>query len=113
MVRSTQFKVERTSDANGTRRLELTGELDLATTPRLENEVNRALSDGANSILIGLTNLTFLDSTGLRLFLHLNERSASDGWALTLLGPSEQVRTILRITGSDGELPIVEETSAP
>lgn len=110
MVRPTQFKVERGPESSEECRLSVTGELDLATTPHLEAEVNRALAVGVGSILIDLASVNFIDSTGLRMFLRLNEQAASDGWRLLLVQPSRQMRTILQVTGSADELPIAEES---
>jgi anti-anti-sigma factor len=110
MVRPTDFKVERSPIADGTCRLAIAGELDLATTPKLEDEVNKALLGGARMVEIDLANLGFIDSTGLRLFLQLNERAASDGFSLLMVRPSRPVRTLLRITGSGDKLPIGEES---
>lgn len=109
MVRPTEFKVERSSISHEACRLSIAGELDLATAPTLEDAVNKALLDGATTIEIDLANLSFIDSTGLRLFLQLNERAAPDGWSLLMVKPSEPVRAILRITGCGDELPIGEE----
>lgn len=113
MVRPAQFKIEQSSAADGIRRLAVIGELDIATAHRLEQEVNTAVAEGAKVILVDLANLSFIDSTGLRVFLRLNEQATSTGWRLKMARPSEQVRTVLRVTGVEGELPIDREGSSP
>ncbi len=113
MVRPTGFKVERSQISNSACRLSVTGELDLATTPILEDEVHKTLLDGAKRIEIDLANLSFIDSTGLRMFLQLNEQAVSGGWSFLMLKPSGPVRTILQITGAGDELPISEESQSP
>lgn len=112
MVRPIQFTIEQTAN-DGIHTLSITGELDIATTPKLEEEVNNAIAQGANTVLIDLENLSFIDSSGLRMFLHLSHQAAGDGWRLVIANPSEQVRTVLRVTGTESELPIREETSTP
>jgi anti-sigma B factor antagonist len=112
MVRPAQFKIEQESGSDGTCTLAISGELDLATAPRLEQEVNTAVAEGAKVVVVDLTNLSFIDSTGLRVFLRLNEQAAAAGWRLTMVRPSEQVKTILRVTGAQGELPIQPRRSA-
>ncbi len=109
MVRPTPFKVERTPGTDGKCSLAVTGELDIATTPTLQDEVNKALADGAHTLEINLANLSFIDSSGLRMFLQLNEYATAQGWQLLLTSPSEQFSAILRVTGSDKELPIAQE----
>jgi anti-sigma B factor antagonist len=112
MVRPTQFTIEHLSLPEHGHRLSVSGELDLATTPQLEQQARTLLADGARSIVIDLANLKFIDSTGLRLLLVLSQQAADEGWRMLITRPSEQVRTILKITGTGAELPIEEDTSA-
>jgi anti-anti-sigma factor len=109
MVRQTPFKIERRPLTDSRCELLVSGELDLATTPRLNDEVCKAVADGAYTVEIDLANLTFIDSTGLRMFLELNEQASSRGWRLVLRNPSQPVSTILQITGSADEFPITQE----
>lgn len=89
------------------------GELDLATTPRLESEIEAAAAGEIKHLVIDLSEISFIDSSGLSMFLVLQERSASRGWELTLTRPSEAVRSILEITGSAQALPVVDDWRAP
>lgn len=106
MVRPGEFRIETKSISPGVRRVTPVGELDLATAPRLESELERALSAGAAQVVVDLSQVGFLDSTGLRMFLALNARAGAEGWLLTLTAPSEAVRGILQITGASGSLPL-------
>ncbi len=112
MVRPTQFKIEHQPLPEQGHRLSVSGELDLATTPQLEQQASTLLADGARSIVIDLANLDFIDSTGLRLLLLLSQQAADDGWRMLITRPSEQVQTILTITGTGTELPIEAATSS-
>jgi anti-sigma B factor antagonist len=112
MIRPTQFKIEHQPLPEQSHRLSVSGELDLATTPQLEQRAGALLADGARSIVIDLANLNFIDSTGLRLLLLLSQRAADEGWRMRITRPSEQVQTILKITGTGTELPIEEATSS-
>jgi anti-sigma B factor antagonist len=94
--------------ASGLCVLRPTGELDLATVPRLETAVSEALESGGNRIVLDLSELSFLDSSGLRLLLMLFDRATSDGWTLTLARPSEPVRGLFEMTGVAERLPVVE-----
>jgi anti-anti-sigma factor len=57
-------------------------------------------------LTLDLSNLTFMDSSGLRLLIELNARAGQDGWTLALL-PSrhESTNMVLRLTGADTALP--------
>ena len=92
-----------------TARLTPAGELDIATAPQLEQEVRSLLARGLRSVVIDLSRLTFIDSSALRLFIVLNERSIEDGWTLGLIRPTGQVRTVFEITGAEENLPFIED----
>jgi anti-anti-sigma factor len=91
-----------------TARLTPAGELDIATAPQLEQEVRSLLARGVRRVVIDLSRLTFIDSSALRLFIVLNERSAEDGWTLGLIRPTGQVRTVFEITGAEENLPFID-----
>ena len=54
----------------------VTGELDLATVDRVAHELQRAEATDARSILIDLSSLTFMDSTGIQLMVAANSARA-------------------------------------
>ena len=78
------------------------GELDLASAGRLEAEVMRARSTGASRIVLDLSQVDFIDSTGLRVLLSLRNDSKRNGHALLLVPPGPAVRRIFAITGTRG-----------
>jgi anti-sigma B factor antagonist len=105
-----QSALEIDSELRGdTARLTPSGELDIATAPQLEQEVRSMLARSVPNVLIDLSRLTFIDSSALRLFIVLNERSSSDGWKLSLIRPTGQVRSVFEITGAEDSLPFVDE----
>lgn len=78
-------------------RLILTGELDLATAPRLENRL-RQLQAENRAVRVDLSELEFMDSTGLHLFLHARDHARRTGWQLEVQGDlSPQVRRLFRL----------------
>ena len=86
--------------------LRLAGELDLATAPGL----TEALLDFASSegeVHLDLSEVSFLDSSGLRVILALARSRADNGSSVILLDPSVAVVRIFQIMGID-EHPVVE-----
>lgn len=110
MCQAPQFQIASQLEA-GTARVSLLGELDLATAPQVEQSVDAALAQGACAIVVDLSGLSFIDSSGLRLFILLNDRSAGEGWALSLTHPPEPSRAVFQITGAEENLPFVERAS--
>ena len=93
--------------------LSLAGELDLGTLAELAAHVDRVLAAAPQSLRLDLTDLRFMDSSGLRLLIELDERARREGWRLSLL-PSvhEQANTVLRMTGADTALPFERPPTA-
>jgi anti-sigma B factor antagonist len=110
-VPQTQFEMESASDGS-TGRLSLTGELDIATVPRVQQAVDAMLAAGVAHVTIDLAGVGFVDSSGLRMFIVLAQRATPEGWTLALTRPTPQALTVFRVSGVEHELPFVEDTSA-
>jgi anti-sigma B factor antagonist len=87
--------------------LRLDGELDLASVPLLEREVELAMLDDKATIVLDLRGLEFLDSTGLRTILLLDKRSSERGQTFALVRGSEQVQRLMSMTRVDEHLKII------
>jgi anti-sigma B factor antagonist len=83
------------------------GELDVATTPRLCEEVERALANGVTEVVIDCRHLAFLDSNGVGALLDLRKQLAARGGVLILFGPTGPVAQTLEVTGLDREFHVV------
>ena len=105
MVRSTKFDIAHTEDGDVVV-LSVTGELDMNTVDVLSERVQQRLDAGALSILIDLSDLAFMDSSGLRLLIALHNRAREEAWELRLRAPQDQAaRMVLHATGADEALP--------
>jgi anti-anti-sigma factor len=67
-MRPGDFKLQE-QGAGEQRKLLLKGELDLASAASLEEGIVRLCADGAGEIVLDLSELSFIDSTGLRTIL--------------------------------------------
>lgn len=86
----------------------LTGELDPATAPKLDAEIERVLAAGSvERLVLDLSGLTFLDSSGLRVFVTARESLVGQGGELSLRGTSANAKRLLDVTGL-GEIIDVE-----
>lgn len=95
-------------DPDGTPVIALAGQLDLATAPDAEHAF--ATLAGAeepahretNDVVVDVSDLTFMDSTGLTVLL----RAASRGYAVRLRRPTRSIRRLLAVTGLTTTLPV-------
>jgi anti-sigma B factor antagonist len=112
MIQASPFEIR--SELNeGRGRLILSGEFDIATAPQVENAAVSILAQRARHLVIDMSGLTFIDSSGLRTLIVLNDRSAAEGWTLALIRPSEPSLSVFEITGADENLPFTEEPRSP
>ena len=97
------LKVHRT-EQQGCVCLKLIGELDLATAWMLEDRL-KALSEDKVTVRLNLSELRFMDSTGLHLLIRAAQDSRRDGWQLEIEPEvSDPVRRLLRIVNVEGFL---------
>jgi anti-anti-sigma factor len=70
------------------------GELDMATAGPLVDAVAE-LPAGHEPVVLDLSNVSFLDSSGMRALLEVSDRAADGGRAIGLLHPSAAVTRLL------------------
>ncbi|MBS4212631.1 anti-sigma factor antagonist [Neobacillus rhizophilus] len=75
------------------------GEIDAFTAPKLREEL-ALLADGKNKVItVNLKDVTYLDSTGLGVFVGLFKQLKNNGGELRLLEMSERLKRLFQITG--------------
>jgi anti-sigma B factor antagonist len=84
----------------------LLGELDMSTAAQLREELLRLASDGATMVTVDLSELAFVDSTGLSVLITGLKRLRQQGGDLVLRSPSPGTRRVLEITGLTEVFPI-------
>lgn len=96
---------------DGATTFELQGELEFASVPDLERELEHAHADGAGRVVLDLRGVTFIDSTGIRTLLEFVQRSRAARQRAALVRPNGLVLRTLKISGVDRMLPFVDEPS--
>ena len=86
--------------------LRLFGELDLASSPVLEEELEKV--SGHQLIVIDLRELEFIDSTGLSVLVKAHQRAKDQGRELGLVKGEGQVQRLLGLTGLADRLKIAD-----
>ena len=87
----------------------LQGELDISSAPRLQDDLARVEAGEPATIVLDLSGLDFMDSTGLRLLIGADSRARNAGRRLILIRGNEMVQRVLRVTRLDERLEIVPE----
>jgi anti-sigma B factor antagonist len=77
------------------------GQIDLATVPLLWGSFQEATSDVSTRVIIDVSATTFIDSTGMAVFLMAHKRLRDKGAELVLRSPTPPVRRVLQMAGLD------------
>jgi anti-sigma B factor antagonist len=79
----------------------LAGELDVATVPDVERAVDDLIRVGFPKVIVDLSRLTFIDSTGLRALVGAARTARGWGCELSLVPGPESVQRAFVLTGLD------------
>jgi anti-sigma B factor antagonist len=96
---------------NGSPVLSLAGELDLSQVPAAEQALRSIEREKPGTLVIDLSGLTFIDSSGLRLVLEADQRARRDGRRLFLIQGPDAVQRVFLIALLDKRLAFIRDLS--
>ena len=96
------------SERDGCRVLSVTGELDVATAPQLRQEAVRLATSDRSDLVLDLSGVDFLDSTGLGVIVGVLKRIRTHGGELAVAGTEPHVRKGFDITRISDVLPMYD-----
>ena len=102
-----RFRCEVSREAD-TVRIRALGDLDMAAAPVLDAEIAALREAGTRSVVLDLTALRFLDSSGLRCILDGDAALRRRGVPLRLLPGPPAVQRVFELTGTHTYLPFAE-----
>ena len=92
------LQLDRREDSNGRAVVAVRGEIDVATSPTLRTELYAIIDAGARELVVDLSELGFIDSSGLGVLVaalkHMREREGE----LILAGLQQPARRVFEIT---------------
>jgi len=81
--------------------VDVAGEVDVFSAPELAEQLTQLFDAGRRTVVVDLTSVTFLDSTGLGTLVAARNRAEEAGGQLPIIGSGERVLKLFRITGLD------------
>ena len=99
------------SESGGVRLVRLTGELDLAGVDRFER-LTAGRTPEANTFVLDLRELTFIDSSGVRALIMADRRVRGTGGRFIVVRGPERVNEVLEMTGVAQRIELVDEPPA-
>ena len=85
------------------------GEVDLSTCEELEAAIQLAEEPAPATLVLDLSQVSFLDSTGVRTLLKADARARDDGRRLVLIGPPEPAARVFRVTMLDKRFEFIDD----
>lgn len=86
--------------------VKLRGELDLSSAQMLRDRLLAVLTGQTANLILDLSGLTFMDSTGIGVLVATERRAVTQGGSLSLAGLQKIVARVLRTTSLDRHFPI-------
>jgi stage II sporulation protein AA (anti-sigma F factor antagonist) len=93
-----QLSITRTDDDGGVV-LALAGELDVTTSPQLEQALSDLDAEASLRVLLDLGELTFVDSAGVSVLIKAKKQTEANGRELVLQRPTAQVHRVFALVG--------------
>jgi anti-sigma B factor antagonist len=87
------------------------GEIDALTAPRLGRRLLGLVAEGKTRLVVDLSLVTFMDSTGIGVLLNTLRRVTGRDGGLVLVCPTERVLRPFQVTGLAGHLSIFRSRS--
>jgi anti-sigma B factor antagonist len=79
--------------------ISLTGSLDTNTSKEAEDQINKLIDEGSIKLLIDLTDLDYISSSGLRILLSTSKKLKSLRGEMRICGLNETVNEVFEISG--------------
>ena len=98
--------------ATGEARIAVSGEIDLGTAPQLESDLADALSAAPTHITVDLSDVGFIDPTGVSVLVRSAHRGQQSGVIVRVHGAQGIVARVLQVTGVAGYLQVPVEGEA-
>ncbi len=76
----------------------LTGDFDVESSEELKNEVRKKLSSSTPNVVMDLTNVSYVDSSGLGTLIALQKDARFNGGSLCIVGASSQIKRVMKMT---------------
>ena len=92
--------------------LTVTGEIDMATAPRFRQRLLALISGGAQNVVIDLSGVDYIDSTGLGVLMGGAKRVRSAGGDIRLVTTGPRLADLIELTRLDRVLDMFESVEA-
>jgi len=91
--------------------LSLDGEVDVYTAPRLREQLGSLVAGGCTHLVVDLTKVAFIDSSGLGVLVGALRRVREKDGVMRIVCTRDSILKLFRITGLDKVFPLFTDAS--
>ena len=102
-----QFELSEDEIDSRTHVIAVSGEIHVSTAPQFSRRLNDAIGQGKTAVVLDLTDVTFIDSTGLSVLLNGLRRVTRRGGRMAIVCKNPTVLRLFEITRLDTTFDIV------
>jgi len=110
-VRTIDIKVT-TREAGDRTVIDVEGEVDVFTAPKLRETIIGCINDGKDRLIVNLSGVDFMDSTGLGVLVGGLKRVKERNGELAIAGAQGTVLRVLNVTGLNAVFPLHDSVDA-
>ncbi len=77
----------------------LSGKLDTLTSPDFQKQIVEAIDKGQTRLILDITDLAYVSSAGLRVFLIAQKKASAGRGSLAILGANDMIKNVFEISG--------------
>ena len=94
--------------------VKLNGEIDHHSVRTVREEIDRQICfRRADKVVLDLSSVSFMDSSGLGLILGRYTRTKENGGHLVIKNPCKSAERVLKLAGTDKIIPVIYDTDSP
>ncbi len=104
-----EFKVLKSDSTGKIPVLDVHGEIDVYTSPKLKEKIMEIFEEGTFTFAVNLTDVSYIDSTGLGVLIGGLRRAREKEGQLYIVFSSPRIKRIFEITGLDKTFAVFEK----
>ncbi|MGI6230374.1 MAG: STAS domain-containing protein [Tractidigestivibacter sp.] len=96
------------ADTQQGRRVSVSGEVDVSNASALREAITQELDGGVKNLAIDLSQVPYIDSTGIGVLVGAAHRAAEGGCAFSVERPQRNVARVLSLLGVGADLNVID-----
>lgn len=88
--------------------ISISGEVNLYSVSKLRKDIMKVVDDSVTSLVIDMSNLSHMDSSGIALLANLQKQIRSNNGSFYMLNVNDDIKNVLKLAALDKFFNIIE-----